>query len=165
MRDGIPVTTVGRTLVDLADVLTQRRLADAVHEAEVLRLFDLNVVKAAEQRLLGRSGRLDRVLAAYEEQPFTRNRAEKRFLELCKAHSLPQPRTNALLHGYEVDFHWPDHGLVVEVDGSAAHQTRKGFEDDRRRDRELAKHGVQVLRVTWWQLDEGAADLADILRR
>jgi very-short-patch-repair endonuclease len=163
--DGIPVTTVARTIVDLAEVLTDQRFGEVVNEAEVQRLFDLRQIRAVQRRLPGQTGRLDRVLAAYEEPPFTRNNAERRFLELCEHHSLPQPRANVLLHGYEVDFHWPGANLVVELDGAATHQTRKRFEEDRRRDRRLAKKGIQVLRVTWWQLDEGARDLAALLRR
>jgi very-short-patch-repair endonuclease len=94
----------------------------------------------------------------------TRSEAERRFLALIQGHSLPKPRTNQLLHGYEVDFHWPDEDLVVEVDGGA-HRTKRAFENDRRRDRRLAKEGVRVVRVTWDQLDEGAADIAALLRR
>lgn len=165
--DAVPVTTVARTLVDLGDVLTEKRLADAVHEAEVLRLFDLTKVRDAQQRVPGRRGcqRLERVLAAYEERPMTRTEAERRFLALIQSHSLPQPRANQLLHGYEVDFHWPHKDLVVEIDGAAAHRTRRAFENDRRRDRRLAKEGVRVIRVTWSQLAEGAADIAALLRR
>jgi very-short-patch-repair endonuclease len=153
--------------VDLADVLSEKRLADAVHEAEVQRLFDLTKVREAQARVPGRKGRhrLDRVLAAYEARPMTRSEAERRFLALIQSHALPQPRANQLLHGYEVDFHWPDDALVVEIDGAAAHHTRRAFEEDRRRDRALAKNGVQVLRIAATDLDEGAADLAAILRR
>jgi very-short-patch-repair endonuclease len=149
-------------------VLTEKGLADAVHEAEVLRLFDLRKVKEAQERVPGRKGRqrLSRVLAAYGVGPaFTRSEAERRFLELCDSHSLPHPRTNELLHGYEVDFHWPDKDLVVEVDGAAAHHTKRAFEEDRRRDRALAKQGIQVLRVTWSDLERGAEDLAAVFRR
>ena len=167
MVDAVPVTSVARTLVDLGDVLTEKRLADAVHEAEVQRLFDLGKIKEAYARVPGRSGRhrLNRVLAAYEERPMTRSDAERRFLALIQSHSLPKPRTNQLLHGFEVDFHWPATNLVVEVDGTAAHHTRKAFEQDRRRDRALAKQGIQVLRVTAGDLEGGAADIAALFRR
>jgi very-short-patch-repair endonuclease len=166
--DGIPVTSVARTLVDLADVLTERQLAKAVHEAEVLRLFDLRALERAQARVPGRKGRhrLARVLASYrDEPPFTRNDAERAFLELCQKLSLPQPIVNAPLHGYEVDFFWPGKDLAVELDGAEVHLTRKAFEEDRRRDRALAIKGIQVLRVTWRDLNAGARDLAAILRR
>jgi very-short-patch-repair endonuclease len=147
--DGIPVTGVARTLVDLADLLSERRLADAVHEAEVRRLFDLKAVEAALARVPGRGGRhrLGRVLAAYEPRPFTRSDGERRVLALCREQGLLQPRVNALVEGYEVDFWWPDAGLVVELDGEAVHHTRRAFREDRRRDRALATAGIHVLRV------------------
>jgi very-short-patch-repair endonuclease len=166
--NGIPVTSVARTLVDLADVLDDRRLANAVHESEVLRLFDLHAVERAQARVPGRAGRhrLVRVLAAYGDgPPLTRSEAERRFMEICANRSLPQPRTNAFVHGYEVDCYWPDANLVVEIDGAAVHHTRRAFHQDRRRDRALATRGIRVLRVTWADLDAGARDVAAILRR
>jgi predicted transcriptional regulator of viral defense system len=74
--DGIPVTSLARTIIDLADALPENRLADAVHEAEVKRIFDLAAIEGALERVPGRRGRhkLKRVLAAYRDvQPFTRN--------------------------------------------------------------------------------------------
>ena len=94
---GIPVTSVARTLVDLADVLSEERLAKAVHEAEVQRVFDLSAVEAVVARLPGRKGRhrLGRALAAYQPEPhFLRTEAERRFKRLCERHSLPQPQFN-----------------------------------------------------------------------
>jgi very-short-patch-repair endonuclease len=138
-----------------------------VHEAEVLRLFDLTRVEEALARAPRRTGRgrLARVLAAYEEQPITRSGAERRFLELCDSHSLPQPKANQLLHGFEVDFHWPDKDLVVEIDGAAAHHTRKAFVNDRRRDRALAKLDIRVVRIAASDLEAGASDIAALIRR
>jgi hypothetical protein len=155
---GIPITTVPRTLVDLADVLTQQQLGDAIHEAEVRRLFDLKAVDAALRRLPGRRGRhrLHRVLAGWKPRPFTRSEAERRFLGLCEEHGLPVPLVNISLHGHEVDFLWPDAGLVLEIDGAEAHLTRRAFTEDRRRDRELAVHGLTVMRATWADLEPGA---------
>lgn len=162
MRDGVPVTTVARTLVDLAEVLTETQLADAVHEAEVQRRFDLTEVEAAQARAPGRRGRgkLNRVLADWRPRPFTRTEAERLFLALCKRHGLPRPGVNTWVGEQEVDFAWPDHDLAVEVDGGATHLTRRAFEEDRRRDRRLAVKGIQVLRVTWRDLHENQADVA-----
>jgi very-short-patch-repair endonuclease len=70
-----------------------------------------------------------------------------------RAAGLPRPRVNARIDGYEVDFLWPDHRLVVEVDGHAFHSNRPQRERDSRRDRDLAVHGYLVLRVTWRQID------------
>jgi Protein of unknown function (DUF559) len=163
MIDAIPVTSAARTLVDLADVLSEQRLADAVHEAEVQRILDVRKVEAVLSRLPGRRGRhrLRRVLDAYGDgPPMTRNDAERAFLGLCADHAIPTPQSNVLVGGFEVDFHWPHARLVVELDGGATHQTQRAFREDRRRDRVLAVRGIQVLRVTWWDLVEDAAGVA-----
>jgi very-short-patch-repair endonuclease len=155
----IPVTTVARTLVDLADVVTEARLAKAVHEAEVQRVFDLEAIECVLERVPGRRGRhrLRRVLVAYRPDPhFTRSRAERRFLALCERHGLPTPQTNLWIGDHEVDAYWPDADLVVEVDGGQSHHTRRAFQEDRSRDRHLATLGIQVARVTWADLDDDA---------
>jgi len=161
--DAISVTSVARTIVDLADVLSERRFADVVHEAEVLRLFDLRRVEEALGRASGRAGRhrLRRVLAGWDDGPaFTRNDAERRVLELSRSHGLPTPQVNVLVAKYEVDFFWPDAGLAVEFDGAATHHTRRAFHRDRQRDRDLASQGIQVVRVTSRDLRGDSAALA-----
>ena len=65
---------------------------------------------------------------------------------------LPAPEVNVPVHGHQVDFLWRDQGLVVEVDGFQFHSTREAFERDRRRDAELQRAGLRVLRVTWRQV-------------
>jgi very-short-patch-repair endonuclease len=154
---GIPVTSVARTLVDLADVLSEDRLAKAVHEAEVQRVFDLNAIERILARMPGRTGghRLRRVLAAYRpEAHFLRSEAERRFKHLCENHGLPQPQFNVHLAGFEVDVYWEDVGVVVEVDGAHAHHTRRAFHADRTRDRRLAGRGIRVVRVTWLDFED-----------
>ena len=145
--------------------MSERRLATALHQAEVLRLLDLDAVRAAQQRVPGRAGRdrLARVIAAYDPNPpLLRSDAEERFLHLVQAHDLPTPQVNFPLGGFELDFYWPDARLAVEVDGGAAHDTRRAFHEDRRRDRNLAAvHGIQSLRVTWRDLGKPAALAAE----
>jgi very-short-patch-repair endonuclease len=161
--DNIPVTSLARTLVDLADVLTERQLANAVHEAEVQRLFDLPKIQRVIERLPGRRGRhkLTRVLNAYRDvQPFTRSRAERLVLRMCEDHGLPTPRANTWIGECEVDFHWPDANLVLEFDGGAVHRTTKAFYEDRKRDRRLAAQGIHVVRAT--DRDEPAALAAEL---
>jgi very-short-patch-repair endonuclease len=161
-KDGIPVTSVARTLVDLADILGERRLAAAVNEAEVQRVFDLRAIEATLARLPGRLGRprLERVLAAYTEPAgYSTTEAERLFLRLCKEHGLPAPQ-RVFVAGYELDFYWRDARLAVEVDGGTFHRTRRAFHEDRRRDRRLAAEGIQVARVPWRDLTETPAELA-----
>ena len=162
---GIPTTGVARTLVDLADVVSERRLGDAVNEAEVRRLFDLASVETTLARLPGRRGRhrLRRVLAAYRPDPsFTRSRAERLFLRLCADHALPRPSTCLSLAGHEVDAYWSDARLAIEFDGESFHRTTQAFHEDRRRDRRLAARGIQVSRVTWPDLQEPARLAAEL---
>jgi very-short-patch-repair endonuclease len=75
-------------------------------------------------------------------------------LRLLRAAELPTPRVNARVGRFEVDFLWPAHRLIVEVDGYAYHSDRRAFERDRRRDATLAAAGYLVVRITWRQLTE-----------
>ena len=148
----VPVTTVARTLVDLADVLDERRLTRPIARAEELRVFDLRALEEVQARVPGRRGRhrLNRVLAGYRAEPhFLRSEAEHRLKRLCEDHGLPQPQFNASVAGFEVDAYWPAAKLALEFDGAETHLTRHAFHADRRRDRALAVEGIQTLRVTW----------------
>lgn len=162
-RHGIPVTSVARTLVDLADILREKRLADAVHEAEVQRIFDLRQIESVLDRLPGRRGRhkLRRVLAAYSDvQPFTRSPPERLVYRMCAEYGLPRPRVNTWVEAQEVDFYWPGAGLVLEFDSEAVHRTSRAFHEDRARDRALAARGIHVVRATWRHLTSNEAALA-----
>ena len=169
--DGLPVTSLHRTLVDLADSLTQPNLEKAIHEAEVQRLFDLKQLEQAQSRVPGRKGRhrLRRACEVYRPPPFTRSEAEVMFHAFLTERGLPAPQANATRAGYELDCWWPEQRLDVEIDGATTHQTTKAFHADRRRDRELGREGIQVVRVTWKDLTTGRAelerDLSEILAR
>ena len=169
--DGLPVTSIHRTLLDLADTLTQPNLENAIHEAEVKRLFDLRQLDEAMSRVPGRAGRhrLRRACAAYRPPPVTRSHAEVLFHEFLEETGIRAPESNATRAGYELDCWWPEHGLNVEVDGAATHHTTRAFTDDRRRDRALRRAGIEVVRVTWKDLTTGRAelerDLKEILTR
>jgi very-short-patch-repair endonuclease len=160
--DGIPVTSVARTIVDLAGHLNDRLLVAVVNEAEVQRVFDLTKIEAALERAVGRAGpkRLRRVLARYTDTPgYSTSEAEALFVALCEQHDLPRPQRISSA-GYELDFYWPDARLAIEVDGRAFHATRRAFQQDRERDRRLAALGIQVARVTWRDLTSYARPLA-----
>jgi len=159
--DGLPVTTLHRTLVDLADTLTQPKLAKAIHEAEIKRAFDLKQLEEAMSRVPGRKGRyrLRRACEEYRPPPITRSAAETRFRGFLEAAGIPTPESNATRAGYELDCWWPEHRLNVEVDGAATHHTTRAFHADRRRDRALRREGIAVIRVTWADLTTGSAEL------
>jgi very-short-patch-repair endonuclease len=162
---GIPVTTVARTLLDLADLLPTQRLKTAVHEAEYKGLLDAREMRRVVERNPGRRGKTVLELAG-DPPELTRSELENRFLELCRAHCLPSPNVGARIEGYEVDFLWREQGLVVETDGIQAHRTRQAIERDRERDRRLLLAGFQTVRLTARSLDDEAtvADLRALLQ-
>ena len=168
---GIPVTSVPRTIVDLAAILDGRQLERAWNQAEVLQLRDPLPVATVLARHPGRRGTvaLRRLIAAERPTDITRNDLEEGFVALVDRFGLPRPRMNAqmALRGkfYEVDCQWERQRVVVELDGRAVHGTRAAFEDDRERDRVLLAEGFRVTRVTWRQLRDSPAAVASDLAR
>ena len=163
---GLPVTTPSRTIIDLAECVTDRELERAVHEAITRRLVNARRLRAELDQYRGRRGisRLKQLLDNDGPSTLTRSEAEERFLALVRSAGLPAPEVNVLVQGHRVDFLWRDQGLVVEVDGFQFHSTREAFERDRRRDAELQRAGLRVLRVTWRQVvDSPYATLANLV--
>jgi hypothetical protein len=145
-RHGIPVTTVPRTLVDLTDVLDWAPLANVIHEAAYRKCFDPRATRAAMGRANGRRklATLDEALAAHQAgSAGTRSGAEDRFLAAVSTAGLAEPRVNTRI---EVDFHWPEHGLCVEVDGPG-HERPRTRRDDEARDRALSANGHRLIRI------------------
>lgn len=150
-RDGLPVTSVARTLADLAAYAPDRELERAVTEARLRRLVTDRILLDAGA---GRRG-ARRLRALTEDEPaLTRSEAERQLLALVARAGLPAPRANARVGRFEADLLWPQGRLIVEVDGYAFHGGREAFERDRARDAELLAAGYRVLRVTWRQLTE-----------
>jgi len=153
-RHAIPVTSPARTLLDLATQVPQKELDRAVNQARVTNLVSNTSLNEQFSRYPNHRGRSALERALQLEPAFTRSKAERLLLALVKKARLPNPITNTQLHGYEIDHLWPDHKLIVEVDGYDIHSTRAAFESDRRRDAHLQSRGYRVLRVTWRQLTE-----------
>jgi hypothetical protein len=146
--DGIAVTTMARTLVDLTDVLTAHQLANVIHEAAYHELFDRKATHEAIARANGRPN-LTRLHEALEANGAgTRSALEDRFLSLIAG--LPQPLVNTRIENLEVDFAWPH--VVVEIDGPA-HQRPRTKQEDAERDAILKAAGYEVLRLTRDDLD------------
>ncbi len=151
---GIPVTTVSRTLADLAEALTHRELTKVLGETERQRKLDVTGIEESLERVRGRRGPATaRLRAALSElashgATFTRSPLEERFLSLLKAHDLPRPATNAYVEGYEGDAVWRAARLVVELDGWAFHNSRRDFQRDRTKANALTAKGWTVLRFT-----------------
>jgi very-short-patch-repair endonuclease len=167
LREGIRVTCVPRTLLDLAAVVGAEQLRRAVEQAEMLRMTDEVSLDGLFQRHPGRPGiqALRAILADGVATGLTRSELEERFLGFLEEHGLPRPRTNTTIETFEVDFAWPKTRLIAELDGHAFHAHRHAFERDRLRDRALQAAGWRVVRVTWRQLHGDANSLAADLNR
>jgi hypothetical protein len=170
--DGIPCTTVARTLVDLAGVLKPPALERAVERAARTQVLDVRAIADVLERVDRPRGvrALRRALAIAASAPFTRSELERRFLALCRDAGLPQPLTNAHVETspgqwIEVDFLWPTKGLAVETDGWATHGTPLAVRRDRRRDRALRAAGWEVERFDWTEVVLDPAGTVNALRR
>jgi very-short-patch-repair endonuclease len=162
MRNGIPVTTVARTLLDLADVLDAHALRRAVTEAEYMGRFDRDSLIAVVHNNPGRRGRKLMTAAFEGRRHRTRSPLEDRFLAFVERWGVEEPETNVWIEGYEVDFVWTRAGLVVELDGVAAHTTRAALNADRLRDRRLWRAGLRTIRLTGEALEDPEEVLADL---
>ena len=160
----IPVTSVARTLFDLAGVLRRQQLEAAITEAEGQRLTSPTSLADLVARHPHHRGvaALKAILRDAGEIGNTRTRSELEIdlLALVDAHNLPRPRTNATVEGKEVDAVWPEERLIVELDSFGIHTTRRSFEADRARDRALTVAGWRVVRITWRQLHHDTAAVA-----
>jgi len=133
-RRRVPATSPTRTIRDLAPALDRDELELMVATAHRLGLVSGNQLAA--------------------DPSFTRSKAEQLLLSLVRKANLPNPRTNARILGYEVDFLWPKQRLIVEIDGFEFHADRRSFERDRARDAKLIAAGYRVIRFTWRALRE-----------
>jgi very-short-patch-repair endonuclease len=151
---GIPITTVPRTLVDLAAELTPDDLAGACHAAQVRYRVTPEAVEAVLDRRPNSpgAGALRRVLRG--DVRVALSKLERRFLELLEQESLPLPETNRPAGSYRVDCRWPDHALTVELDGYRYHSSRHAWEKDRRREREARARGDEFRRYTYGDVFE-----------
>lgn len=168
---GIPVTSVARTLVDLAGQVPHDHLTKAIKEAERQHTFDLRQVHAAMTRTRGRTGRGHRALKqAIEEYAAlglsaTDSALEDAFHRLIKHAGLPSPAINAYIEGFKIDAVWRTHRIAVELDGWAHHHTRHSFEADRERDASLTTAGWRVVRFTYRQVVDRPDHVLSTLRR
>ncbi len=153
--DGIPTTSIARTLLDLAGMLAPGPLERAVARSLALRSFDLTAIRAVIDANRTRRGAatLARIVADIHDEPrLERSTLEARLRDLCDAHQIERPEVNAIVDVYEVDFLWRAQRLIVETDGHEDHGTRIAFERDRARDAHLTVLGYRVVRFTYRQM-------------
>jgi putative AbiEi antitoxin of type IV toxin-antitoxin system len=165
---GIPMTTVARTLVEIAGGLLLDDLARACHEAGVR----YGTGPADVERVLERrpnspgAGKLGLILRGGVR--VTLSKLESRFLGRLREAGLPLPQTNRPAGGRRLDCRWPERRLTVELDGYRYHHSRHSWEQDRRREREARASGDEFRRYTYGDVFESPelmlAELRPLLR-
>ena len=164
-RSAIPVTSPIRTVMDLAARLTSARLETVINEAANGDLFFPDDLRAAVAAAAGQRG-IPRLRAVLDRRTFrlTRSELERRFLPLARRAGLAVPETRVVLNGFEVDFFWPELGLVVETDSLRFHRTPAQQARDRLRDQAHAAAGLTPLRFTHAQIRYEPGYVCETLR-
>jgi len=152
--DGIPLTSAGRTLLDLAAALPERDFTRAYEEADRLRLVNESEARDLLSRCNGHrgAGRLASLLDETFAHPPTKLELERHFYELVTGAGLPAPAVNVWVEGHRVDAYWHSKRLVVELDSKTFHRTDAKVERDYATSAELKLAGYEVLRFTWKQV-------------
>jgi very-short-patch-repair endonuclease len=169
VRDGLPVTSPARAVLDAAGTLpdrdVERLLDEGLFALRILTLAEVAAVLARAGRHPGRA-RLERVAENHSRPTNTESPPEERLLRLIRAALLPEPLMQAHVLGYRLDFFWPELRLAVEVDTYRTHGSPSRFESDRRRDaRLLADKGIVVIRVTGAAVEERALEVLALIAR
>jgi very-short-patch-repair endonuclease len=165
IHEGLPVTSPARTLLDRAGTMSLRGLEHMFTEAVTRKLVSRADLEDVVARGRGRTGcGALRVLLEEEDDPaFTRSDGERRMRELVRRARLPPPLVNAPLHGFEVDFYWPEHAVVVEIDSYGFHTSRWAYDRDCDKDAVLRSRGVPPLRFSRRQVrDEPLLVIAQV---
>ena len=162
---GIPITTVPRTLTDLAADLALDDLARACHEAGVRYRTTPAQVTAVLARRPRMPGAPKLRLVVLGDVRVTLSALEREFVELLCEHGLPLPRMNRPAAAHHVDCRWPERRLTIELDSYRFHHSRHSWEQDRRRERDARAHGDDFRRYTWADVFEEPRQMLAELRR
>jgi very-short-patch-repair endonuclease len=148
MVDGIPVTSLERTLLDYTQVAGEQQTRLAIEAAQRQDALDAGRYQAMLARNPGRGTTTLKVVMSQvaDEAPWTQSEPERRLLAGLRAAGVPEPGVNMLVEGELVDLYWRQERLVVEVDGDFWHRTPAAREKDRRRDVKLQLRGHMVAR-------------------
>jgi very-short-patch-repair endonuclease len=151
---GLPVTSIARTVVDLAPHLHDRALEHLVDQA-IARTGRTKLLETLDRHVARRgTRRLRRLLHPARPSSETWSRAEERLLGLIRRAGLPAPEVNVALGRYVPDLLWREQRVIVEFDSYAHHSGPGSFDRDRTRHNELTAQGYHVIHVTWLQLTE-----------
>lgn len=166
--DGIPVTSLSRTLLDSAAILKPQQLRTVLEAADLRGLLDggaLSRTIASDPHHRGAKHLRATLAELGDEPPWTQSETERQMLELIRSAGLPEPSVNVVVEGELVDFCWPTQRLVIEVDAWGTHGSRRSFESDRRRDARLTLAGWRPVRVTRNRIHHEPHRLADDITR
>jgi hypothetical protein len=154
----IPVTSVARTCIDCAEVLSLREMVRIFEQAERLQIFDLRAIEqllARCPRRRGASRMRAAIVALTGEPPRVNSDWERDLLDFCEDYDIPKPELNVIVAGYEVDALWREKKVIVELDSYAFHRSLRAFEGDRHKYATVQLAGYMVLPLT--RLDDAAA--------
>jgi very-short-patch-repair endonuclease len=169
LSEGIPTTSVARTLLDLSPHLRPRAMEETIAHANRLGLFDLLAVRRCLDEHPRQRGApaLRRLLDALEGTGAAdlRSMLEVLLLQLADDHDLPRPVANARVAGFLVDFYWPTRRLIIEADSYTYHSMPSAFERDRERDQQLTLAGYTVVRFTYNQVTRTPEAVVHRVRR
>lgn len=168
IRNGLPVTSPARTLLDIAVSATDRQLEVAFDRAIVERIVRPAHIADLLDRAGGHQGRGRlRALLANEGggTTITASQREEWMLALVRRAGLPLPQVNAPFGRYRIDFYWPEAQFAVEVDSHRFHSSRYRFERDRRKDNALRRANIEVMRIVDSEIKDRSHGLvADVTR-
>jgi very-short-patch-repair endonuclease len=165
-RDGILVAGIVRTLVDTAAELSPRAVERAVNEADKLDLIDPETLRAELERYEGEPGvRPLRAILDARTFRLSDSDLEIAFRPITDRAGLPLPLTKQMINGFEVDFYWPELGLVIETDGLRYHRTPSAQARDAQRDRAHILAGMTPLRFTHYEVKYETAKVTRALKR
>jgi Transcriptional regulator, AbiEi antitoxin len=157
---GIRTTSPARSLLDCAPTIPITRPVNDALRSRFLTQAQLADVCARNPKHPG-----TKLLIEFLDLTSgpTRSEFEDAFPGFCQAFGLPVPRMNVIVCGYEVDAYFPDHGVIVELDGWAFHRDRVTFESDRNRDADTLAAGLVTVRITWARMTTDPQHEADRL--
>jgi len=166
-KDGFPVTSVARTLIDFASTAKKREVERAYEQAERIQVLDRYKLRQALDRGPNRPGTktIRQVIAEHHPETIhTKEEFERRFFEFCRTLGFPDPLFNASVEGYMVDAYWPDYALIVELDSWEHHGGRAAFEYDHLKKARLESRGYRVVPLTWKMLTRDPEGTAALLQ-
>jgi hypothetical protein len=146
--NGVPITTIERTLLDIAPIVSEKALRRAVRVAVREEHTSLAAIGDAIGRAHGPRGakRVAAALARYAGLPIERARsgAEIRAIEILRDYGRPLPQLNIRIAGEEADLVWRRHRQIIEIDGGPWHLDAG---EDARKQAAWEQAGYEVRRI------------------